>query len=167
MDARAQSELLPIKRRTSVERKSERELVVTRAFNGPAQLVFAAWTKPELLQRWWIPASCGITFISCEVDARTGGSYRFVFGHPDSEQPMAFFGRYLEVTSPTRLVWTNEEGESDGSVTTVTFEEVGAQTLVVMHELYPSKEALDEAIAAGSTGGFGETFKQLDALLVI
>jgi uncharacterized protein YndB with AHSA1/START domain len=106
-----------------------------------------------------------VTFISCEADVRTGGTYRFVFGHPASEQPMAFFGRYLEVTAPSRLVWTNDEGGEGGSVTTVSFEERGAQTLVVMHDRYPSKEALDEAIASGSTSGFGETFEQLDELL--
>ena len=150
---------------TTAERKSDRELVVTRTFNGPARLVFEAWTTPELLQRWWAPKSCGATFLSCELDARTGGTYRFEFGHPASDQPMAFFGRYLEVTPPSRLVWTNEEGGEDGAVTTVTFEERGGQTLVVMHDLYPSKESLDEAIASGSTSGFTESFEQLDAVL--
>jgi uncharacterized protein YndB with AHSA1/START domain len=151
--------------RTIVERESERELVITRTFNAPAHLVFEAWTKPELLKRWWAPKSCGVYFTSCEADVRTGGTYRFVFGHPASEQPMAFHGRYIEVTPHERLVWTNEEGGEDGAVTTVTFEERGAQTLVVMRDLYPSKEALDAAIASGSTDGFGETFEQLDALL--
>jgi len=150
---------------TTAERKSDRELVVTRTFDGPARLVFEAWTTPELLKRWWVPKSCGASFLSCELDARTGGSYRFEFGHPASDQPMAFFGRYLEVTPPSRLVWTNEEGGEDGAITTVTFEERGDQTLVVMHDLYPSKEALDEAIASGSTSGFTESFEQLDALL--
>jgi len=150
---------------TTAERKSDRELVVTRTFNGPARLVFEAWTTPELLKRWWVPKSCGATFLSCELDARTGGTYRFEFGHPASDQPMAFFGRYLEVTPPSRLVWTNEEGGEDGAVTTVTFEERGGQTLVVMHDLYPSKESLDEAIASGSTSGFTESFEQLDAVL--
>src|ERR1700740_2337935 len=125
-----------MKNQTTVERKSERELVVTRTFNGPARLVFEAWTTPALLMRWWTPKSFGITFISCEADVRTGGSYRFVFGHPASEQPMEFFGRYIEVTPPSRLVWTNEEGGEAGPVTTVTFEESDGGTLVVMHDLY-------------------------------
>jgi uncharacterized protein YndB with AHSA1/START domain len=155
-----------MKNRTTVERKSERELVVTRTFNGPARIVFRAWTTPELLMRWWAPKSFGVSFISCEADYRTGGSYRFVMGHPASDQPMAFFGRFIEVTPPSRLVWTNEEGGADGSVTTVTFEERGGQTLVTVHDLYPSKEALDAAIASGSTSGFGEQFEQLDALLM-
>jgi uncharacterized protein YndB with AHSA1/START domain len=151
--------------RTTVERASDRELVVTRTFDGPAHLVFKAWTTPELLLRWWAPTSFGVTFISCEADARTGGAYRFVFKHPVSGQPMAFFGRYLEATPPSRLVWTNEEGGEDGSVTTVTFEEQGGQTLVTLRDLYPTTAALDAAIASGSTSGFCEQFGQLDALL--
>ena len=150
---------------TTIDRKSERELVITRVLNGPARLVFEAWTRPELLQRWWTPKSIGITFVSCEADVRTGGTYRFVFSHPSFEQPMAFFGRYVEVTPYSRIVWTNEEGP-DGALTTVTFEEIGGTTRLVLHELYPSKEALDEAIANGSPSGAPEQFAQLDELLV-
>ncbi|HEX7948454.1 MAG TPA: SRPBCC family protein [Phenylobacterium sp.] len=150
--------------RTTVERTSDRELVATRTIDGPARLVFEAWTKPELLMRWWAPKSFGITFLSCETDVRTGGSYRFVFGHPASEQPMAFFGRYIEVTPPSRLVWSNEE-DADGAVSTATFEERDGKTLVVVHDLYPSKEALDAAIASGSTGAWPEQFEALDDLL--
>jgi len=165
MDEGKQSDPTAGKNPTTVERKSERELVVRRTFNGPARLVFEAWTTPELLKRWWAPKSFGISFLSCEADARTGGTYRFVFSHPSSAQPMAFFGRYIEVVPPSRLVWTNDEDGEGGSVTTVTFEEKGDATLVVMHDLYPSKEALDAAIASGSTGGFSEAFAQLDELL--
>jgi uncharacterized protein YndB with AHSA1/START domain len=150
--------------RTTVERKSERELVVTRTFNALARLVFEAWTRPELLKRWWAPKSTGVSLISCEADVRVGGSYRFEFGHQASSKSMVFFGRYLEVIPYSRLVWTNEESD-DGPVTTVTFEEQGGKTLLVMHELYPSKEALDAAIA-GMEGGMPETFAQLDELLV-
>ncbi|HMI84032.1 MAG TPA: SRPBCC family protein [Polyangiaceae bacterium] len=154
-----------MKSRTTAERKSERELVVTRTFNYPARLVFEAWTKPELLKLWWVPKSLGVSLLSCEADVRVGGTYRLVFGHGDAK-PMAFFGRYLEVTPHSRLVWTNEEGEDGGAVTTLTFEEKGGKTLLVMHDLYPSKEALDAAIASGSTaGGMDETFDQLDELL--
>jgi uncharacterized protein YndB with AHSA1/START domain len=167
MDAKRESEPTPMKERTTVERKSERELVVTRTFNGPARIVFEAWTKPELIKRWWVPKSCGLSMISCEMDVRVGGSYRFVFvfGN-DASKPMAFFGRYIEVTPQSRLVWTNDEGDDGGAVTTVTFEERDGKTLLVMHDLYPSKEALDAAIASGSTDGTGETFEQLDELLV-
>jgi len=150
--------------RTTVERTSDRELVATRTLDGPARLVFEAWTKPELIMRWWAPKSFGISFLSCETDVRTGGSYRFVFGHAASEQPMAFFGRYIEVTPPSRIVWTNEEDE-DGAVTTVTFEEKDGKTRVVVHDLYPSKEALDGAIASESTGAWPEQFEALDDLL--
>lgn len=153
----------PMKNRTTVERRSERELVVTRTFNAPARLVFEAWTRAELFQRWWVPKSTGLTLLSCELDTRVGGAYRLVFKHPAAPQGMAFHGRYLEVTPHSRLVWTNEEAGANGQVTTVTFEEKADQTLVVMHDLYPSKEALDEGL--GSTDGMDETFKQLDELL--
>jgi uncharacterized protein YndB with AHSA1/START domain len=145
---------------TTVEKKSERELVVTRTFNAPARIVFEAWTKPELMQRWWVPKSMGMSLLSCEMDVRGGGKYRLVFG-----QGMEFFGRYTEVTPHSRLVWTNEEGGEDGSVTTVTFEEKGGKTLLVMSELYPSKEALDAA-GTGAADATHETFEQLDELLV-
>ena len=166
MDARRESEPGPINNPTTAERKSERELVCTRTFNGPARIVFEAWTKPELLKRWWAPRSFGLTLLSCEADVRAGGRYRLVFSHPAAPKPMEFFGRYLEVTPYSRLVWTNEEGGDSGQVTTVTFEESGGKTLLAMHDLYPSKEALDGAIASGSTGGTGESFEQLDELLV-
>ena len=166
MDAGSESIPTPVKNPTTSERRSERELVVTRTFDAPARIVFEAWTKPELLKKWWAPKTFGVSFLSCEADVRVGGKYRFVFGHPASPEPMAFFGRYLEVTPPSRLVWTNEEGAEGGQITTVTFEEKGGRTLLVMHDLYPSKEALDAAIASGSTGGMWETFEQLDELLI-
>jgi uncharacterized protein YndB with AHSA1/START domain len=165
MTARNEGEPTTMKNHTTAERKSERELVVTRTFNAPARIVFEAWTKPELLMRWWAPKSFGVSFLSCEADVRVGGKVRFVMRHPVTAQPMAFFGTYLEVIPNARLVWTNEES-ADGSVTTVTFEEKDGKTLVVMHDLFPSKEALDGAIASGSTSGAPEQFEQLDELLV-
>ena len=162
MDAGIKSEPNPMKNRTTVERKSERELVVTRTFNGPARIVFEAWTKPELFKRWWVPKSMGMTLRSCEMDVRVGGKYRLEFN--DEPSSMAFFGTYLEVTPHSRLVWTNEESD-EGSVTTVTFEEKRGKTLLVLHELYPSKEALDAA-GTGAADAMGETFAQLDELLV-
>ena len=167
MDERKDNATNRTKHRTNVERKSDRELVVTRTFNGPAHIVFEAWTKPELLKRWWVPKSCGASFVSCETDARMGGTYRFVFSHPSSDQPMSFFGKYVEGIPPSRLVWTNDEGDEGGAVTTVTFEEKRpGETLVVMHDFYPSKKALDDAISSRSTSGAGEQFEQLDQLLV-
>jgi uncharacterized protein YndB with AHSA1/START domain len=154
-----------MKNRTKVERRSERELVVTRTFNGPARIVFEAWTKPELFKQWWVPKSVGVSLLSCEMDVRNGGKYRLVFGN-DTSNPMAFFGRYIEVTPHSRVVWTNEEGGEGGAVTTVTFEEKGGQTLLVMSDLYPSKEALDGGLASGSVDAMPEAFAQLDELLV-
>ena len=149
----------------TTERVSGTELVVTRRFDAQVRIVFEAWTTPVLLRTWWAPKSHGVTFISCEADVRTGGSYRFVFGHPESDRPMAFFGRYIEVVPEARLVWTNDEGGDGGPVTTVTFEDKDGGTLVVMHDLYPSKEALDGAMASGSTGACEEIFEQLDGML--
>jgi uncharacterized protein YndB with AHSA1/START domain len=149
---------------TRTERASDLEVVVTRKFDGPARLVYEAWTTPELLMRWWTPKSFGITFVSCEADVRPGGTYRFVFTHPDFEQPMAFVGRYLEVEPGKRLVWTNEESE-DGSVTTVTFEEKDGRTHLTLRDAYPTKAALDEAMASGAINGYPEQFAGLDDVL--
>ena|SRR5690349_710008 len=165
METRSAGEATPMKNRTTSERKSARELVVTRTINGPARIVFAAWTTPELFKQWWVPKSLGLTLLSCDMDVRPGGTYKLVFKHGAAE-PMAFYGRYTEVTPPARLVWTNEEGGEEGPVTTVTFKEQGGKTLVVLTELYPSQAALDAAIASGSTSGdMNETFEQLDALV--
>jgi uncharacterized protein YndB with AHSA1/START domain len=165
MDEKRENERTAVQNRTTVERKSERELVVTRTVNGPARLVFEAWTKPELLKRWWVPKSFGVSLLSWEADVRVGGKYRLVFSH-DGSNTMAFFGRYLEVTPHSRLVWTNEEGADGEVVTTLTFEEKGGKTRLVVHDLHPSKEALDAAIASGATAGMPETLDQLDELLV-
>ena len=148
---------------TTVERKSDRELVVTRTVNGPARLVFEAWTKADLFRQWWVPKSCGLNLIACEMDVRVGGGYRLVFLHEGSE--MAFFGKYVEVTPPSRLVWTNEEGDEGLTVTTVTFAEQDGKTLLTVHDLYPSKEALDAAIESGATSGLPESLDQLDEFL--
>ena len=152
-----------MKNSTTVERTSDRELVITRTFAAPARIVFEAWTTPELFKQWWVPKSMGMSLLSCEMDVRVGGKYRLAFAHGDSQA--AFFGTYKEVTPHSRLVWTNDEGGEDGPVTTVTFEEKGGKTLVVMHEYYPSKEALDAA-GTGAADAMGESFGQLDELLV-
>jgi uncharacterized protein YndB with AHSA1/START domain len=159
MDVRREGEAAPTKNRTTVERKSEREIVVTRTVNAPARLVFEAWTKAELFRRWWVPKSYGLNLLSCELDVRVGGQYRLVFRHQDST--MEFFGTYLEVTPHSRLVWTNEEGDAGETVTTVIFDENAGKTLLVVHDLYPSKEALD----SGSAAAMPEAFDQLDELL--
>ena len=149
--------------RTTVERTSDREVVVTRTFDAPVGLVFEAWTNPELFRQWWVPRSMGMTLRSCELDVRTGGTYRLVFGD-DPANEMAFFGTYLDVAPNQRIVWTNEESGADGSVTTVTFEERNGKTTLVLSELYPTKEALDAA-GTGAQEVMHETFGQLDELL--
>src|SRR5579864_9186478 len=163
MNARIEGKASTVKNRTTVERKSDREVVVTRTINGPAHVVFEAFTKAELLKRWWVPKSLGMTLLSCELDARVGGKYRLVFDH--SPEPVAFFGTYLDVKPYSRLAWTNEEGGEGGPVTTVTFEEKSGKTLVVLVESHPSKEALDAA-GTGAADAMVETFDQLDELLV-
>lgn len=146
---------------TKIERTSDRELLVTRTFDGPPRIVFEAWTTPELMKQWWAPRSIGVPLLSCEMDVRTGGGYRLAFGQ-DEASAFAFYGKYLEVTPPSRLVWTNEEDEN-GAVTTVTFEERDGKTHLTVHELYPSKEALDAG--HGAEEGLPEQFEQLDELL--
>lgn len=159
MVARKESE----SRRTTVQKTSDREVVVTRTFDAPARLVFEAWSNPELFRKWWVPRSMGMTLRSCEMDVRTGGTYRLVFGD-DPANTFAFFGKYLEVVPGKRIVWTNEESGDAGSVTTVTLEERDGKTLLVMSELYPTKEALD-ASGTGAQEALHETFAQLDELL--
>src|SRR3984885_5879992 len=164
MNARIESKPAPVKHRTTGERASDREVVVTRTINGPARIVFEAFTKAELFKRWWVPKSLGMTLLSCELDARVGGKYRLVFDNAGPE-PAAFFGPYVEVKPYSRLAWTNDEGGEAGPVSTVTFEEKGGKTLVVLRETYPSKEALDAA-GTGAADAMGESFDQLDELLV-
>ncbi|MBX3480349.1 MAG: SRPBCC family protein [Caulobacter sp.] len=148
--------------RTQVERRSDRDLYVTRIFDAPPRLVFEAWTRPELFRQWWAPRSSGVPMLSCEMDVRTGGGYRIAFGQ-DADSAMAFHGKYLEVDPPARLVWTNDES-GDAAITTVTFEAVGGGTRLVLHEHYPSSEALDEAFI-GMEDATPEQFAQLDELL--
>ena len=146
---------------TNVEQPSDRELVVTRTFDAPVHIVFAAWTTPELFRQWWAPKSIGVPLIFCEMDVRTGGGYTIGFGQ-DAASAMKFFGKYLEVVPNVRLVWTNEESP-DAAITTVTFEDKGDKTLLVLRERYPSKQALDEG--RGAEAGLPEQFEQLDDLL--
>lgn len=155
---------VPNDERTTVERQSDVEVVVTRWFDAPAHIVFDAWSKPELFRQWWIPASFGMTLMSLEMDVRVGGGYRLEICHPASGQPMAFFGTYIEVIPNERIAWTNEESEQ-GAVTTVTFEEQSGKTKLVIRDLYPSKEALDGEIASGATTGMRETLDQLEQLI--
>jgi len=165
MNAREDSDRNPAKNRTTVEPKSDREIVVTRTFDAPARIVFQAWTTPALFKRWWVPKSMPLPLLSYEADIRTGGGYRLVFG-VDGTKTMDFFGKYIEVTPYSRIVWTNDESGEDGAMTTVTLEERGNKTLQVLHELYRSKEVRDAALASRAYDGMGETFGQLDEVLL-
>lgn len=161
MEERNMSENAPKKHPTTVERRSDREIVVTRTFHASAQVVYEAWTRADLFRRWWVPKSTGLKLLSCEVDARTGGTYRLVFDL-GQEEPVAMHGRYLEATPFSRLVWTNDESEG-GSVTTVTFTEKDGETVLVLQEVYATKEDLEAN--AGMEDGLGEAFDQLDDVL--
>lgn len=151
-----------MKNQTTAERTSDREIVVTRTVNGPARIVFEAWTTPALFKQWWVPKSVPLTLVSCEQDVRVGGAYKLVFIANGST--VEFFGTYTEVKPHTRLAWTNEEAGQE-QVTTVTFDEEGGKTLLTIHNLFASKEALDEEIASGGTTALPETLDQLEALL--
>lgn len=165
MDARAEIDPGPSKHPTTIERKSDRELVVTRTINGSARMVYEAFTRSELFEQWWVPRSCGLSLLSCALDVHVGGEYRLVF-RIDDAQSMAVFGKYVEVTPHSRLAWTNDEGEDAGPITTVTFEERGDTTLLVLHELYPTQEGLDGVLSSGEKTTLGETFDQLEELLL-
>jgi uncharacterized protein YndB with AHSA1/START domain len=162
MDASRENEPAPTKNRTTVEQTSDREIVVTRTFDAPVHLVFEAWTRPELFKQWWVPKSIGMSLLACEMDVRIGGKYRLAFGN-DPSNPVEFFGKYLDVIPNARIVWTNDEGGDSGAVTTVTFEESGGKTLLVVRDLYPSKEAL--IAGHGSEEAMPEMLDQLDELL--
>ena len=165
MDAKRDSQPSTTKNRTTVEPKSDREVVITRTFDAPARIVFRAWTTPELFRQWWVPKSMPLALLSYEADIRTGGSYRLVFD-VNGTKTMAFFGKYIEVTPHSKIVWTNDESGEDGAISTVTLEEKGGQTLLVLHELYRTKEARDAGLASGAYDGMNETFGQLDDVLV-
>ena len=149
---------------TTADLKSDREIIVTRTFDAPAHLLFQAWTNPDLFRLWWVPKSYGISLLTCDMDVRVGGGYRLEFGHPDSDQPMAFFGRYLDVVPDARLVWTNDESD-EGAVTTVSFAEQDGKTLLTVSNLFPTAAALNRELESGATHGMGETLDQLDAFV--
>jgi uncharacterized protein YndB with AHSA1/START domain len=153
---------------TSMVRKSDRELVITRTFNGPARIVFDAWTKPELVKRWWAPKSRGVIMASVDADVRAGGTYRYVVQPPKGE-PFGMSGQYSEVTPPSRLVYSQvfePMAHLGAAIVTVTFDEKANKTRLQVHTLYPSKEALDGAIAMGMEDGARETMDQLDDLVI-
>jgi uncharacterized protein YndB with AHSA1/START domain len=150
--------------RASVERRGDRELVVTRTLDASPSTVFRAWSQPELFQRWWVPNSVsGVSLMSCDMDVRTGGKYRLEFSVGGSDT-LAFYGKYLEVVPNERLIWTNDEGE-EGAITTITVKDVDGKALLTFHEVYPSKGALDEALQ-GSALALPEQLEQLGEIVL-
>ncbi len=151
---------------TTMELKSDREIVIARTFNGPARLVFDAWTKPELVKRWWAPKSRGVSVVGCDADVRVGGNYRYVLRR-DTGDEFGFSGNYTEVTPHSRLVYTQcfEPIPDAEAIITVTFDEQDGKTRLVAHELYPSKEAREGALASGMEQGMRETMDQLEKLV--
>lgn len=161
---------------TTMELPGDREILITRTFNAPARIVFDAWTRPELVQRWWAPASHCVSVVSCDADVRAGGTYRYVL-RLESGNVFAFSGTYKEVAPPSRLVYTQiyepaaagapagtPEGD-EGVVITVTFDEREGRTHLVSRSLCPSKEVRDAIIGSGMEHGMRETMDQLDALV--
>lgn len=171
MAARNASETVGMSR-TSLERISDRELVIARTFNGPARIVFDAWTRPEMVRRWWAPQSLGASIVSCDADVRVGGHYRYVL-KPGKGEPIAFSGTYTEITPHTRLVYSSyfepdgrpRSSDADPVVVTVTFVEHDGTTRMTARELYPSREVLDGAIASGMERGVHVTMDQLEELV--
>ena len=155
---------------TTMELKGDREIVIERTFNGPAHIVFDAWTRPELVARWWAPEGRA-TMVSCEADVRVGGRYRYHLRHAHGD--FAFAGEYLEVTPPSRVVYTEiyeptASGTKPGDVAitvTVTFSERGGQTHVVSHSQCPTPQVRDAIIASGMEAGMRETMDQLETLV--
>lgn len=154
--------------RTTLERTTDREIVIEHTFHAPAAIVFDAWTRPEFVRRWWAPQSRGVTLVQCDAELRPGGTYRYVLARGESER-FAFSGKYLEIARPTRLVYTQcfePAAEAGEAVVTVSFEERDGSTRLVAHELYPSKDVLDGVLASGMEDGMRETFDQLEELVV-
>jgi uncharacterized protein YndB with AHSA1/START domain len=162
MDNRQEAGLILADRGTTVKRISDVEVRVTRVFDAPAHIVFEAWSNPELFAQWWVPKSIGANLRSCQMDVRTGGSYRLEFGN-DGETTFVFFGNYTDVVPPTRIVWTNEEG-GNIAISTVTFVEKDGRTHLTFTETHPTKQALDDSL--GGMEGTPEQFAQLDEMLV-
>jgi uncharacterized protein YndB with AHSA1/START domain len=157
---------------TSLRLDGDLDIVIARAFNGPANVVFDAWTKPELVRRWWAPKSLAVSMVSCDAEVRAGGGYRYVLRHRDGGL-FAFSGKYLEVTPPSRLVHTQvfeptaagANPDDQAIVVTVTFDERDGRTHVVSHSVCPSKEVRDGIIASGMERGMRETMNQLEELV--
>jgi uncharacterized protein YndB with AHSA1/START domain len=149
-----------------VDRRSDLELVVSRVFDAPARIVYTAFTKPEHMKRWWAPKGFGVVMYECDIDLRVGGKFRYVFGR-EGEPKMAFSGEFTEVVPNQKIVSTQlfEQMPQAGiAIVTATFTEIDGATTLELLQTFPTKAALDGAVATGMTDGMKLTFQQLAAL---
>jgi uncharacterized protein YndB with AHSA1/START domain len=154
-------------RKMTLELAGDREIVMKRSFAAPARFVFDAWTKADLVAKWWAPEKCGVAMVACEADVRPGGKWKYTLRNPDAEV-VSFYGEYREVTAPSRLVYTetfSKYPDSPPVIVTVTFEERDGRTEMTSTQLYPSKEVREMVVATGMEFGANETMNQLEVLL--
>lgn len=150
----------------TVTAPTDREIVMTRAFDAPRELVFDAWTKPELLKQW-LGVRGGWTFAVCDIDLKVGGKYRFVWrkqGQPD----LGMGGVYQEVQPPERLVSTEAFDQSwypGEAVNTMELSEEDGKTVVTLTVRYESIEARDAVLASPMDKGVAESYDKLEELL--
>ena len=144
---------------------SDQEICMTRLFDAPRHLVFAAMTQPQHVKRWWGRLGEGYSVPICEIDLRPGGAWRFVNRHAKGEA--AFHGEYREVTPPSRLVFTEifEEFPDSVSVVTAEFTEEDGKTRLTATVRYPSPEIRDMVLASGMSRGAGISYDRLEDLV--
>ena len=144
---------------------SDQEIRMTRLFDAPRHLVFEAMTKPEHVKQWWGRLGEGYSVTVFEIDLRPGGAWRFVNRHPKGEA--AFHGEYLEITSPSRVVFTEifEQFPDSVSVVTAELSEEGGKTRLTATVRYPSLDVRDTVIASGMTKGAGISYDRLEDLV--
>ena len=148
-----------------VEARGDREIVMTRVFDAPRELVFDALTKPELLKRWFGPH--GWTLTECEVDLRVGGAWRFLSKGPDG-RTMGMRGVYREISPPERIQYTesfDEWAEQGSALITTTLAERDGRTTLTCVSLAPSREVRDAVIRTGMEHGAAETYDRLADVL--
>lgn len=149
-----------------VEARGDREIVMTRIFDAPRNLVFEAFTRPELLKRW-LTGAPGWSLAVCEVDLRVGGSLRYLWRGPGGEE-MGMRGVFREITPPERIVGTERFDQAwypGEAVGTVVFSEQGGKTTLTQTIVYESREARDIVLKSPMEGGITMSYNQLAELL--
>jgi uncharacterized protein YndB with AHSA1/START domain len=144
---------------------SDKEIVMTREFDAPRELVFEAHSSCEHMSQWWGPR--GYEIVKCELDFRPGGSWRIVQRDPDGQE-FAFRGEYREIVRPERIVWTFEfEGMPGATVETLTLEERDGKTVFKGASMFDTVEQRDGMLQSGMEGGAAESMDRLDEYLVV